>query len=181
MAENKDQWAQNILAALNKVAYSPSISWNQASTYAALPDPSTDSGSTWLVLTSTGIWPLSKPAGWYCSTGETWAYLGSYNPVVSGGNVVVTNFPQPASTGEGLSALVTLDGIRLLAPDSARKGFVLTLEQGIVYIGLGFMPTDSQYTYRMTNNSVVEKDGFTGPVFGIADQVSKEIYITEIK
>ena len=181
MAENKDQWAQDVLAALNKVAYSPSITWNQAPNYAALPNPTTCSGATWLVLTGSGIWPLNKPAGWYCSDGVVWAYLGSYNPVVSGGNVVVTNFPQPASIGEGSTEDVSLGGDRILASDSTRKGFVLTVETGVIYIGLGFMPSSSQYTYRLTNHSVVEKNGFTGSVYAITDESPKEIYITEMK
>lgn len=88
-----DNWASQVLVALTKLANSPSNTWNQASTYAGLPDPSTCAGSTWLVLQGSGIWPLNNPAGWYCSDGDEWQYLGAYNPVVTGGNVVVTNFP----------------------------------------------------------------------------------------
>lgn len=176
-----DQWAKSVLDAVNKLANSPSNNWNQAATYTRLPDPTTCSGETWLVLAGTGVWPVNKPSGWYYSNETTWLYLGAYNPVVTGGNVVVTNFPAPGTTGEGSTVMVSPNGSQLLFGDADRKGFVLTLETGIVYIGVGFMPSNSQYTYRMTNNSVVEKDGFVGPIYAITDEGSKEIYITEIK
>ena len=176
-----DNWAQLVLESISKLASSPANSWGQAVNYSGLPDCTTVPGSTWLVLVGTGIWPVNKPSGWYYSTGTDWTYLGAYNPIVTGGNVVVTNFPSAPSTGEGTTIEVSSSGVRILAADNTRKGFVLTAETGVIYIGIGFMPTSSQYTYRMTNNSVVEKDGYVGPVYATADQGSKEIYITEIK
>lgn len=181
MSGNNDQWARLVLDAVSRLANSPAISWNQAANYAGLPASASCDGETWLVLSSTGIWPVSKPSGWYYSNGATWVYLGVYNPVVTGGNVVVTNFPMSASSGEDSTVEVSLAGVQILSADSTRKGFILTLETGIVYIGIGFMPTTSQYTYRMTNHSVVEKDGFTGPVYAVTENDPKEIYITEMK
>lgn len=177
----KDQWAQLVLAAINKIAYSPSNTWDQATNYAGLPDPVTCPGSTWLVLTGTGIWPLNKPSGWYISIGSSWSYLGAYNPVVSGGNVVVTNLPIPASQGDCEAINVSTNGEQILSEDSSRKGFILTAPLGIILIGVGFMPSDSKYSYCMTNGYVVEKDNFTGPVYAAAQDDSKIIYVTEIK
>jgi hypothetical protein len=181
MAGDSDQWARLVLDALNKIAYSPSNTWNQAINYEGLPEPNTVPGSTWLVLVGTGFWPVNKPSGWYFSNGTSWLYLGAYNPIVTGGNVAVTNFPGPALAGEGSTVVVPTGGTALLETDSSRKGFILTAAVGIVYVGMGFMPSGSRYTYRMTNNTVIEKDGFAGPVYAVAEDDQKEIYVTEIK
>jgi len=180
MAGDSDQWARYILEALNRLAYSPSNTWEQSATYSQLPDPTTVSGQTWLVLSGTGIWPVNKPSGWYYSDGNQWLYLGSYNPVASGGNVFVTNFPSPATQGVGNTAVIA-DTQEILTRDDLRKGFVLTLEEGLLYIGLGFPPTQQSYTYRMKGYSVVEKDGYTGSVYALSDGNPATIYITEIK
>lgn len=182
MTSTSDRWASDILDALNKIAYSPSNTWNQATNYAALPDPTISTGTTWLVLASTGIWPVSKPSGWYFSNGIAWLFLGAYNPVVTGGNVAVLNFPTFGSTGEGFTALIPPDSpSQLLAADDLRKGFILNVSVGVVYIGVGFPPSSSKYSYRMTNHSVAEKDGFTGAIYALAEADPKTVYITEIK
>lgn len=176
-----DQWASLLLDAINKLAYSPSNTWNQTATYAKLPDCTTVPGETWLVISGTGIWPVNKPSGWYYSDGTVWNYLGAYNPVVTGGNVTVTNFPSPGITGQCSAISVAVTGAtQILLADVDRKGFILTVPNGVVYVGIGFVPTPSLYSFRMTTNSVLEKD-FAGIVYAVAEADPKTVYITEIK
>lgn len=52
-------------------------------TFALLPDPTTVSGQKWWVLTSTGVWLVSrKQAGSYYSDGVAWTWLGD-NPTTA--------------------------------------------------------------------------------------------------
>lgn len=176
-----NDWARLILDGVNKLAYSPANSWKQTANYAGLPDPTTVAGETWLVLSGTGIWPVNKPSGWYYSNATSWIYLGAYNPVVTGGNVAVTNFPTPGMTGQCSAVVVPVNGAaQLLLADADRKGFVLTVPDGAIYLGIGFIPTPSLYSFRLTTNSVLEKD-FAGMVFAVAEANPKTVYITEIK
>jgi hypothetical protein len=179
--DSGDQWAQLVLEAVSKLANSPSTTWEQAATFASLPNPSTCTGSTWLVLTGTGLWPVSKPSGWYYSDGNSWSYLGAYNPIVTGGNVTVLNWPDLSTTGDGWIETIEDTGTQLLDVDPLRRGFIFNVEVGIIYIGLGFMPTASKYSYRLTNHSVVERNGFMGAVYALADNGTKPLCITELK
>jgi hypothetical protein len=51
--------------------------YTEVPTYADLPPYSSVAGQIYVVQTSTGIWPLTKNAGLYRSTGAQWDYLGS--------------------------------------------------------------------------------------------------------
>ena len=100
------------------------------------------------------------------------------------GTVPVTGTFTPALSTIGVSSTVTASNVTatLLLPFSiSRLGFVLAVDVGIVYIGLGFAPTPTQYSYRMTNHSIVEKDYFVGNVYALADTSPKDVYITELK
>lgn len=48
--------------------------------YANLPDPTTVTNQIYVVLTTTGVWPTRKSAGFYYSTGAVWSYLGDFSP-----------------------------------------------------------------------------------------------------
>lgn len=100
------------------------------------------------------------------------------------GTVPVTGTFTPATSTVGLPSTVSVSNAIptiILSADPTRNGFVLAVDVGIIYVGLGFIPTSTQYTYRMTNHSIVEKDYFVGVVYGIADTAPKNIYITELK
>ena len=110
------------------------------------------------------------------SAGDEWASL------LLDATSHIADYSALPAEGTGTTAVVSnTESTQLLAVDNTRKGFILTTEEGIVYIGIGFQPTDSQYSYRMKGHCVVEKDGYRGPVYALADSTPQTIYVTEIK
>ncbi len=93
-------------------------------------------------------------------------------------NVNVTNSAgsEKATDAIGTEEEVFQVKTALLAPNVARKGFVIDTNIIPVYIWLG---NTGVPTYRLTPRSILEVENFVGPVFGSVDSGSTIILVTE--
>lgn len=111
-----------------------------ATNFAALPDPTTNSGVTYLVVNAQGvIWINRKPAGLYTSDGTNWnydadqttAYLAGLTP--TNGQIPVgngTNFVTQSVSGD---ATLAASGALTLATVNSNTGNFGSATQAIVF------------------------------------------------
>lgn len=69
----------------------------QVSSYSQLPDPTSNSGKLYYVLTSTGLWPFNrKSRGFYRSNGVVWEYGGELTDALSTDNFAIYDSSDPS-------------------------------------------------------------------------------------
>lgn len=68
----------------------------------------------------------------------------------------------------------------LQAANSSRRRLIIHNETGTLFVKLGSGATDTDYTYRMTANTVVELDFYTGIVTAIKGTGNSFAQVTEI-
>jgi len=96
----------------NGSAYVEVGQYPQVTTYADLPAAADASGKVYLVTTSTGVWPLNNPAGFYYSNGSVWTKTSGLTGVLTASDVIdnltstVTNKPLSANQGRVLNEAI---------------------------------------------------------------------------
>lgn len=92
--------------------------------------------------------------------------------------VPVTQGGTPTATVSRVAVSTTV--ATLQASNSSRKRLVIFNESGTLFLKLGTAATVTDYTYRLTANTTVEVDFYTGEVTGIKATGSTFAQITEI-
>lgn len=91
-------------------------------------------------------------------------------PVTFGGSALATVTRVAVST-----SVATLS-----ASNSAKTKVIVFNEAGTLYVKLGSAATSTDYSYRLTANSTLEIDGYTGIVTGIKGAGSSDAQVTEV-
>lgn len=91
-------------------------------------------------------------------------------PVTFGGSALAT-----VSTVAVSTTVATLS-----ASNAAKTKVVVHNETGTLYVKLGSGATSADYSYRLTANTTLEIDGYTGIVTGIKQSGSTNAQVTEV-
>lgn len=128
----------------------------EVQTYADLPPAADHLGEIWAVLTSTGIWPFNKVAGFYISNGVDWNVFSAFNfPSISGTSPITYD----PSTGEISTSIATN---RLVGRSTSGTG---VMEQISLGTGLTLAAGTLNGTAgTVTTLSVASANGLAGTV-----------------
>lgn len=130
----------------------------EVQTYADLPPAADHLGEIWAVLTSTGIWPFNKVAGFYISNGVTWNVFSAFNfPSISATSPITFD----TSTGEISTSIATN---KLVGRSTSGSGVMeqITIGSGLNLSAGTLTSTGSGGT--VTNVSVTTANGVSGSV-----------------
>jgi hypothetical protein len=100
------------------------------------------------------------------------------SPVPVSGTVTVT--PVDTSTAVVSSVSVGVVATTLKAANAARIRLIVFNESGVLFVKFGTAAASGDYTYRMTANSVLEIENYSGIVTGIKSSGTSNVQVTEI-
>lgn len=109
------------------------------------------------------------------------ATMAASSPVVIASNQTAI----PVTFGGAAVATVTSVSVSttvatLSASNAAKTKVVVYNEGGILFVKLGSGATSASYSYRLTANSTLEIDGYTGIVTGIKSAGTTNALVTEV-
>lgn len=93
-------------------------------------------------------------------------------------NVNATQGGTPTATVTRVAVSTTV--ATLQASNAARKRLIVHNETGTLFVKLGSAATNNDYTYRLTGNTMVEIDFYTGIVTAIKGTGNSDAQVTEI-
>lgn len=106
---------------------------------------------------------------------------------VTAANPVPTEIIGTVATTVGGTSLATVTAVAvsttvatLSASNSAKTKVIVHNENGTLYVKLGTGATASSYTYRLTNNSAVEIEGYHGEITAIKQTGASQALVTEL-
>lgn len=106
---------------------------------------------------------------------------------VTAANPVPTEIIGTVATTVGGTALATVTTVAvsttvatLSASNAAKSKVIIHNEGGTLYVKLGTGATSSNYSYRLTANSVVEIVGYTGEITAIKQTGTTNAQVTEV-
>lgn len=146
----------------------------------SLPLPAGAATST---LQSTGNSSLSSiDAGIPASLGQT--TMSASMPVVIASNqaaIPVTFTPAALTTTATITTVAVSTSVATLsASNSSKTGVVIHNEGGVLFVKFGTAATSSSYTYRLTQNTVLEITNYAGIITAIKLAGSTNARVTEI-
>lgn len=97
-------------------------------------------------------------------------------PWIVSGNVTIG----VASTGATTAVTVTTASTLLLPANVNRKGFVVQVSNGTVFVRLGSTSSTALYGYELPRKAIFEKDNYTGDVAAVTALGSVTVYVTEL-
>lgn len=99
-------------------------------------------------------------------------------PVPISGTVTTTSVTAATATVNSVS--VGVSATTLLVANVARKGAVVFNESGTLYVKFGSAASSTSYTYRLTANTVLELDVYTGIITAIKASGTSNVLVTEL-
>lgn len=101
--------------------------------------------------------------------------------------IVIASDQSAIPVTQGGTALATVTSVSvsttvatLSASNSAKTKVIVFNEDGILYVKLGSGATSASYSYKLTKQSTLEIDGYTGIVTGIKDTGTTNALVTEV-
>ena len=99
-------------------------------------------------------------------------------PVPVSGALTIT--PATTATAVVTSVPVSTTVATLKAANAARLNLIVFNETGILFVKLGTGASSSDYTYRLTANTTLEIDEYTGIVTGTKSAGTSNAQVTEL-
>lgn len=99
-------------------------------------------------------------------------------PVPVSGTVTTTSVTAATATVNSVSASTSV--VTLLVSNAARKGAIISNEAGILYVKFGSAASSTSYTYRLTANTTLELDVYTGLITAIKASGTSNVLVTEL-
>lgn len=122
-------------------------------TFADLPDPADHLGEIYVVLTTTGIWPVRKSRGFWYSDGTAWAYLGDFT---------ATYIADLYESNPDVNRFTDADVAKLSAAAAGEILIAMNCYAGDVVGGIVIPDTTMDSTVISISNNV-----YTGLIFGV--------------